>query len=79
MSHNTYVVIETKNVTQSMIDESLNSSEPHDTFRKSIDLTKSILKFHDHHPNTMGGYTKYNHHDILDFIADNSDEWETKE
>ena len=79
MSHNTYVVIETKNVTQSMIDESLNSSDPEDTFRKSLDCTCSILKFHEKHPNTMSGYIKYNHSEILKFIADNSDEWETKE
>jgi hypothetical protein len=67
-----YVVLEAKDITQEMIDESMNNT---DTFRMSIDNSLAILKFCCHYPNTVGGYVKYEHEDMLQFLEDNKASW----
>jgi len=67
-----YVIIETKDILQEMVEESCNKS---DTFRKSLDGSKGILKFHIPFPNTMGGYEKKTHTEIRQYLADNYIEW----
>ena len=74
MSHKYYVIIETTNITQDMIDESLNKE---DTMRFSLDCTCAILKFENHFPNHMAGYIKYSHDGMLEYLVTNSAEWDS--
>jgi len=72
-NHGYYIVIETKNITQDMVSESIHNS---DTFRKCNNGIYCILKFNYKFPNTMAGYAKLNHDEIIAFLKTNSDEWE---
>lgn len=71
-----YAVLPTKDITQEMINESLNNN---DTIRMSLDCTCAILKFYEQYPNTVGGYQKYNHSEMLQYLEDNKLEWEATE
>ncbi len=55
MSGTFYVILPKKDVTQSMLHESLY---PKGSFRTSIDGKKAVLKFDEQYPITMGGYEK---------------------
>lgn len=69
----TYVVIDVDSIIQDMIEESIGNEN---SFRKSLDGTKAILKFNTKYPNTMKGYRKYNHKEILQFLTNNVSDWE---
>ena len=57
-----------------MIAESLNTEH---SYRKSLDDTKSVLKFATEHPISMAGHIKYNHEDILVILS--GPEWTSEE
>lgn len=69
----TYVVIDTILIIQDMIEECL---ETQGSIRKSLDGSKAILKFHVMYPNTMAGHIKYTQEEMLQYLADNTVEWE---
>lgn len=69
----TYAVIDTNLITNDMINESIGNET---SFRKSLNKARSILKFNVRHPNSMAGKTKYTHAEILQFLIDNSGDWE---
>lgn len=69
----TYVVIDTDLIINDMINESIGNES---SYRKSLDRSKSILKFNLKHPNTMAGYTKYTGLEILQFLSDNTLDWD---
>ena len=69
----TYVVIETSNIIQSMVNESLCTAT---SFRKCNDGSYSILTFESSFPETMGGYLKYNHTEMMAYLETNSADWE---
>ncbi len=69
----TYVVIDTVLIVQDMIEECL---ETEGTLRKSLDGTKSILKFCVMYPNTMAGHIKFTQEEMLQYLVDNTVEWE---
>lgn len=73
MSEKTYVVIDTNLVTNDMITESIGNET---SFRKSLDETKSILKFNYMYPNTMVAYTKYTNAEIIQYLVTNKADWE---
>ncbi len=68
-----YVVIATNDIADEMIEESLNDSN---SFRKCNDDSLSILKFNTEHPNTMQGYLKRDHDEIVEYLSENSADWE---
>lgn len=68
----TYIVIDVDLITNDMINESIGNET---SFRKSLDDTKAILKFNVRHPNSMAGYVKYTHTEILTFLTDSILEW----
>jgi hypothetical protein len=65
MSTKYYCIVDTVDVIDNMIDESLEKKE---TLRYSLDGSKVILKFTTKFPNTMAGYTKYTHDEILEIL-----------
>jgi hypothetical protein len=68
---NTYIIIPTVDLTDNMINESLNTPT---TFRKSIDESKSLLKFHGTcYPVTCAGYEKYSYEEIIIILS--GEEW----
>ncbi len=67
-----YVVLNEVDVTHAMVEESVNG---HDTYRKALDGTQSILKFNKRHPNEMSGRLKYTHTEILQYLEMNSISW----
>lgn len=57
-----YCIVPTNEITQSMVDEStMDASE----IRYSVDKTSAILKFNKQFPDTMYGYNKFTHEEIL--------------
>lgn len=68
-----YVVLNDLDITFDMVEESVNG---HETYRRTLDGTQSILKFNKKHPNTMSGRIKYTHIEILQFLTTNSVTWE---
>jgi hypothetical protein len=74
MINQTFVIIPIVDITEVMIDESLNTDT---TYRKSLDESKGLLKFSVPHPNTMAGHVKYNHEEILEILA--GPEWTEEE
>lgn len=72
MIEKVYVIIPANDLTESMIEESCNQKY---TFRTSLDESKVILKFCMKYPNTVSGYPKYSHTEILEYLATNSAEW----
>ena len=68
-----YVVIPTIEIVDSMIEEAIES--PY-SIRKSLDGSLAILKFNTSFPNSMGGYLKYTHAEILQYLTDNKASWE---
>lgn len=69
----TYVIIPTVNIVNEMVEEALESPT---SIRTSLDGSQSILKFSTPFPSTMGGYTKYSHSEMLDYLATNTVDWE---
>ena len=63
---NTYVVIPEKDVTDTIITDSLNKE---DTYRKSLDGTQAVIKFNHPHPNCCKGAIKYTHSEILVILS----------
>ena len=68
---NNYTIINTADVTDEMIDNSNITSK--DTMRKSIDGTKSLLKFSGSTPECFDGYTIYTEAETLEEIK--KEEW----
>jgi hypothetical protein len=73
MIHKTYIVIPVDDITEAMIQESCHTAY---TFRKSLDGSQAILKFCMSYPNTMAGYHKYSHSEILAYLELNKGDWE---
>lgn len=71
-----YTVINDVDIIEEMIEESLNA---HDTYRKSLDGTESILKFNEIHPNTMQGYVKLTCSQMKEYLITNSASWANPE
>lgn len=69
----TYIVINTNEIVNDMINESVNTAM---SFRKSLDGTKGILKFETAFPASMVGHLKRNHSQIVQYLIDNSTDWE---
>jgi len=69
----TYVVLDTDVATRDMINESIQSES---SIKTSLDGTKLILKFNTKFPNTLSGHTKYTYLEILEFLDNNSADWE---
>lgn len=67
---NSYVIIPIEELTDSMIENSLNDVN---TIRYSLNGSKVILKFNSPFPDIMQGYIKYNNEQILQII--NNSEW----
>ena len=63
---NTYVVIPEKDVTDTIITDSLNKE---DTYRKSLDGTQAVIKFNHLHPNCCKGIIKYTYDEILVILS----------
>ena len=57
-----YVIINTEDITDSMIEASLNDS---DTLRYTADGSRAILKFNTKFPDVMKSYKKHTHDEIL--------------
>jgi len=74
--NSTYVVIDLNMVTALMIEEGIGEE---DTVRQSLDGSKAILKFSTKYPNTMSGFKKYTHTEILQFLQDNTLTWNIPE
>ena len=72
----TYVVIAVNLITDSMIEESVNTAS---SYRRSIAGTEAVLKFNTLHPNTMANHAKYTHTEILQYRDANSADWEVTE
>lgn len=72
MIEKTYIIIKVKDIINNMIEESYHTN---DSFRRSLDGTEAILKFCCRHPNTMGGYIKYNDSEIKDYLDVNKSDW----
>ena len=68
----TYIVIDTNDITQDMIDESIHHG---DTFLKSLDESQAVLKFATEYPNTMAGYQKRNGAEIEAYLITNTADW----
>lgn len=66
-----YTILNTVDITQNIMDESANCNHS----RKSVDGTKTIIKFDNPFPNTMAGHIKYTHEEVLVIIGNNP-EWE---
>ena len=62
-----YIVINTIDITDEMIHDSLNTA---DSFRRSLDGTKGILKFDTPFPGIMEGYIKHTAEEILEILDD---------
>lgn len=65
-----YTIVNEENITHTMIGESLNSEG---SYRKSLDGSKGVLKFTNHHPDSMAGYIKHSLEDIL--VIMNGPDW----
>lgn len=72
----TYVVIDYDLIIDDMVNESIGNET---SYKKSLDETKAILKFNKKHPNSMKGYKKYTHSEILQFLIDNDADWNSPE
>jgi len=71
---NTFVIIPTVEITDDMVNESLNSTT---SMRKNVDESKSILKFSGIcFPNSCVGYNKYNYEEIQEILLE--EEWQTE-
>ena len=68
-----YVIINTIDITQDMIDESIHHDS---TFRVSLDGSEAILKFESEYPNTMAGRTKLTLDEIKAYLVTNTADWE---
>tara|TARA_R100000808_G_scaffold24907_1_gene59236 strand:- start:813 stop:1085 length:273 start_codon:yes stop_codon:yes gene_type:complete len=68
-----YVIVDTDNVTDTMIEDCLCNSLK--DARKSLDGTKVILSYENRKPRSLYGIDKYTHKEILNTIRNNN-EWE---
>lgn len=68
----TYVIIDVDLIINDMVNEAINNEN---SYRKSKDGTKAILKFNIKHPNTMPVYVKYTYEELLVFL-DNNEDWD---
>lgn len=68
----TYVIIPTDDITEDMIAESCHNNY---AFRTNSDGSDAILKFCAAYPNTVAGYPKYSHNEILQYLEDNKIAW----
>lgn len=66
MINSTYVIIPTVDITDEMVEQSVN--EPA-TIRYSVDGSKALLKFTTPFPSSTKGYIKYTHIQILQQLA----------
>ena len=73
MTNKSYVPILVNLLTDDMIAESVGSET---SYAKSLDGSIAILGFKTLHPNSMAGYDKLNHSQILQYLADNSADWD---
>ena len=63
---NYYCIVPTDEITQDMVNEStMNAAD----IRYSVDGASAILKFDKQFPNTMFGYNKFTHSEILSVIT----------
>jgi len=69
----TYIIINKEDITDSMINASLNNSN---ALRFTADGSRTILKFNTKFPDIMKGYIKYTYNEILTQIA--KPEWNNK-
>lgn len=69
-----YVIIPKNEVTQTMIDDSVNNSL--DDLRSSVyGPDRVILKFQGNAPDSVSAYTKYTHSQITDITRDPDGDW----
>ena len=66
-SNRKWVIVNVSDITEEMIDSAIQSSM--DTLRKTLDGTKSILKWDGDTPTCFDGMTTYNHSEILTELA----------
>lgn len=67
-----YVIISINDITDTMVEESLNDPA---SIKRSIDGTQAILKFDSFFPDTVEGYVKYNHEEIMVYLTTNTVDW----
>lgn len=71
---NTFVIVNVINLTDEMIDQSLNSST---SMRKNNDETKCVLKFSGIcYPSSCVGLIKYDYEEIMEILTEQ--EWVTE-
>ena len=70
-----WIIINVSDITDEMIDNALETSL--DTLRKSLDGTKTILKWDGDTPSCFDGLTTYTHSEILEELA--KSEWNNGE
>ena len=72
-----YVILDTSDITA--VDSSVDFSKLHNTnssmLRKSVDGTKSIVKYSGNKPKFLYGKTAYSHSAILEIVNDPDGEW----
>lgn len=68
----TYVIIDIKDITDSMLIESYNGLCD---LRQSLDATRSILKFKTQNPDNVSGLLKYTYEEINQYLAINAASW----
>ena len=71
MDNRTYVIINAADVPQVDFSEVLETSE--DTVRRSVDHTKTFVKFVGEAPSFLDGKTQYNYPEIMAILA--TPEW----
>tara|TARA_R100000152_G_C6711719_1_gene139229 strand:+ start:673 stop:897 length:225 start_codon:yes stop_codon:yes gene_type:complete len=73
LSNRRWIIINVSDVTDEMLSNSLEGK----ILRKSLDGTKTILKWDGDTPSCFDGMTTYNHSEILTELS--SDEWSSDE
>ena len=71
-SQTRYVVINTVDITNAMIAESVGD---HSSIVYCLAKAQAILEFNVAFPNTMGGRTKYTYAQIVQYLIDNKVAW----
>ena len=69
----TYIIVNTNEVTDDMVNQSMNKS---DVARYSNDGNTAILKFNTKFPSTMAGYAKFTIEELTSYLEDNALDWD---